>query len=65
MSVLFPGCTIHLKKEMFFCNETPLHFYAAHDIIKKVSPETLLAIYRIKEAVSIAFPLELSILRSI
>jgi len=34
----------------------PLHFGAAHDIIKKVSPETRLAIYRI-EAVCAAFPL--------
>lgn len=36
----------------------PLHFYAAHDIIKKVSPETRLAIHRI-EAVSVVFPLPL------
>jgi hypothetical protein len=29
-----------------------LHFYAAHDIIKKVSPETRLAIHRIEASVS-------------
>ncbi len=38
--------------------QTPLHFYVAHDIIRKVSPETLLAIHRI-EAVSVVFPLHL------
>jgi hypothetical protein len=42
----------------------PLHFYAAHDIIRKVSPETRLAIYRI-EAVIVVFPFAFSILRCI
>lgn len=35
--------------------QTPLHFYVTHDIIKKVSPETRLAIHRI-EAYTVRVP---------